>query len=145
MAFRTVALLLCLASAAPALSAEPAVEDGSVIWRDRKCAFFIVQSNWGYTLFEYLNGPWPEEKDVISGRLDGFGSRNVTNKTADNQLTLVYSEISSTSKKWVGGKIPAFCRRKKDFLAQLEQDAARGAAQPAAPAQPKVPAAEPQQ
>ncbi len=138
MSLRVLALLLSLPLSAPLLAADQPAEDGNVIWRDRKCAFFIVQSQWGFTLFEYLNGPWPEDNDLISGRLDGFGSRNVINKTADGQLTLVYSEISSTSKKWVGGKIPAFCRRKKDFLAQIEGDAARRA-EPAAPASPAPP------
>lgn len=119
--------MLALAAAAPAPgqdrieSAQDKVEAGSVIWHDRRCAFFIVQSSWGFTLFEYLNGPWPNSiDDVIEGKLEGFGMRNVTDKTVDDQVTMVYSEISSTSKKWVGGKIPGFCRREKDFLAQLE-------------------------
>jgi hypothetical protein len=119
--------VLALAAAAPAPgqdrieSAQDKVEAGSVIWHDRRCAFFIVQSSWGFTLFEYLNGPWPNSiDDVIEGKLEGFGMRNVTDKTVDDQVTMVYSEISSTSKKWVGGKIPGFCRREKDFLAQLE-------------------------
>ena len=119
MWIRMPALALALAAAAPAL-AQDKLEAGSVIWHDRRCAFFIVQSSWGFTLFEYLNGPWPNIDDVIEGKLEGFGMRNVTNKTVDNQTTVVYSEISSTSKKWVGGKIPGFCKRKKDFLAQLE-------------------------
>jgi len=138
MSSRVPALVLALAAAAPAPgqdkieAAQDKVEAGSVIWHDRRCAFFIVQSAWGFTLFEYLNGPWPSIDDVIEGKLEGFGMRNVTNKTVDNQITMVYSEISSTSKKWVGGKIPGFCRRKKDFLAQLEGE---GAAPVPAPAQ----------
>ena len=150
---RIIMLALALGLAGPALAQDqPAAEspaapppgapkaagetgEGNVIWRDRRCAFFIVQSTWGYSLFEYLNGPWPEERDVIAGKLDGFGTRNLTNKTADNQLTLAYSEVSSTSKKWVGGKIPGFCRRKKDFLTQLEAEGSgqRPSQAPAAP------------
>ena len=127
---RTLALALSAAAAAPALAQEK-VEEGSVIWHDRRCAFFIVQSSWGFTLFEYLNGPWPSIDDVIEGKLEGFGMRNVVNKTVDNQTTVVYSEISSTSKKWVGGKIPGFCKRKKDFLAQIEAGAPAPAQAPA--------------
>ena len=127
---RLLALALAAAAAAPAL-AQGKLEEGSVIWHDRRCAFFIVQSSWGFTLFEYLNGPWPSVDDVIEGKLEGFGMRNVVNKTVDNQTTVVYSEISSTSKKWVGGKIPGFCKRKKDFLAQIEAGARAPAQAPA--------------
>jgi hypothetical protein len=130
MRMRLLALALALAAAAPAL-AQDKLEEGSVIWHDRRCAFFIVQSPWGFTLFEYLNGPWPSIDDVIEGKLEGFGMRNVVNRTVDNQTTVVYSEISSTSKKWVGGKIPGFCKRKKDFLGQIEAGARAPAQGPA--------------
>jgi len=50
-------------------------------------------------------------------------------------LTLVYSEISSTSKRWVAKKIPGFCRRKKDLLAQIEQESGK----PTSPAGAAVP------
>ena len=119
MQFRVLALALALTVAAPCV-AQDKIDEGSVIWHDRRCAFFIVQSASSFTLFEYLHGPWPGINDVVEGKLDGFGMRNVINKTADNQTTVVYSEVSSNSKKWVGGKIPGFCKRKKDFLAQIE-------------------------
>jgi hypothetical protein len=127
-----------MALAAPAVMAEEKPpEDAKVIWKERYCSFFLVQSSWGYTLFEHLNGPWPNDDDVISGKLDGFGTRNVINKTADNQITLVYSEISTTSNRWVANKIPGFCRRKKEFLALIEQESGK----PATPA--TVPAPKP--
>jgi hypothetical protein len=129
MLLRLVALALLTALAAPAAQAEEKPpEEAKVIWKERYCSFFIVQSSWGFTLFEHLNGPWPNDEDVIAGKLDGFGTRNVVNKTADNQLTLVYSEISSTSKRWVANKIPGFCRRKKDLLAQIEKESGKPAA-----------------
>ena len=45
MWIRMPALALALAAAAPAL-AQDKLEAGSVIWHDRRCAFFIVQSSW---------------------------------------------------------------------------------------------------
>lgn len=117
----TLALLLPAATTA---APNQTIEEGMVIWKDHRCAFFIVQTPSGYTLFEWMSGPRPNDGDTIEGPLEGFGPRNVVNKTADNQITLAYTEVHSTSKKWVGKKIPGFCRRKKDFLAQLEQEAA---------------------
>ena len=110
-----------------------AIEEGTVIWKDHQCAFFIVQTPSGYTLFEWMSGPRPSDGDRIEGPLEGFGPRNVVNKTAQEQVTLAYTEVHSTSKKWVGEKIPRFCRRRKDFLAELQREAASRT--PAAPVQ----------
>ena len=130
------ALLAGLALVAPiAVAAAPSttIEEGTVLWWDARCSFFIVQTPSGFTLFEWMNGPKPEPGHVIEGPLEGFGSRNLVNKTADNQIVLAYSEVHSTSKKWVGNKIPGFCKRKKDFLAQLERERAAGQAPADAP------------
>ena len=151
LVLRTALILLTALAASAAVAEEKPPEEAKVIWKERYCSFFIVQSSWGFTLFEHLNGPWPNDDDVISGKLDGFGTRNVVNKTADNQLTLVYSEISSTSKRWVAKKIPGFCRRKKDLMAQIEQESGKptppaGVPAPGAAATPPAasPAASPE-
>ena len=129
MLLRVLALAPAMTAAAPCLAQDKG-EEGSVIWHDRRCAFFSAQSALGFTLFGYWHGPWPGINDVIEGKLDGFGMRNVINQTADNQTTVAYSEISSNSKKWVGGKIPGLCKRRQDLLARLE-----GAAPARQPAQ----------
>jgi hypothetical protein len=138
--------LALLLPAAIAAAPNQLVEEGTVIWKDHRCAFFIVQTPSGYTLFEWMSGPRPNDGDMIEGPLEGFGPRNVVNKTADNQVTLAYTEVHSTSKKYVGKKIPGFCRRKKDFLAQLEQETSGqpGPSAPLAPAE-SAPSAQPEQ
>jgi hypothetical protein len=109
------------------------VEEGTVIWKDHRCDFFIVQTPSGFTLFEWMSGPKPSDGDKIEGPLEGFGPRNVINKSVENKVTLAYTEVHSTSKRWVGNKIPPFCKRKKDFLAQLEQERASQAPAPQQP------------
>jgi hypothetical protein len=139
---KTVLLLAGLAAAASVTGiAAPnqVIEEGTVIWKDHRCAFFIVQTPSGYTLFEWMSGPRPSEGDKIEGPLEGFGPRNVVNKTAQEQVTLAYTEVHSTSKKWVGTKIPRFCRRRKDFLAELDREAA-GQPTPAVPQESPEPA-----
>lgn len=127
-------LLTGMASAA--LAVEEKSEEGKVIWKERRCSFFIAQTSWGFTLLEHLNGPWPNDNDLVEGKMDGFGMRSLVNKSQGNEPTLTYSEISSTSKKWVANKIPGFCKRKKDFIAQIEAEGggAQGGAKPPAPA-----------
>jgi hypothetical protein len=127
-------LLAALALLAP-LAALPApnqvIEEATVIWKDLRCDFFILQTPSGYTLFEWMSGPKPNDGDTFEGPMEGFGPRNLINKSAENQVTLAYTEVHSTSKKWVGNKIPPFCKRKKDFLAQVERE--RGGQTPAPP------------
>jgi hypothetical protein len=147
---KTLHLLAGLAALVPLASAaapNQTVEEGTVLWKDDRCAFFIVQTPGGFTLFEWMSGPRPNPGDRIEGPLEGFGPRNVINKTAQEQVTLAYTEVHSTSKKWVGNKIPRFCRRRKDFLAELEREAAASAPAaeqapvPGAPADSEQPSA----
>jgi hypothetical protein len=135
-----------LAPVAGTAAPNQTIEEGTVIWKDHRCAFFIVQTPSGYTLFEWMSGPRPSDGDKIEGPLEGFGPRNVVNKTAQDQVTLAYTEVHSTSKKWVGNKIPRFCRRRKDFLAELEREAAGQPAQvvPQQVPEPGAPAAPPE-
>jgi hypothetical protein len=128
-------LVSCGATAAP----NATIEEGTVLWWDKTCSFFIVQTPSGFTLFEWMNGPKPEPGHLMEGPLEGFGPRNLINKTADNQVTFAYTEVHSTSKKWVADKIPGFCKRKKDFVAQVERERAGG--QPGADAPPAAPSA----
>ncbi|HZP85834.1 MAG TPA: hypothetical protein VFB54_03375 [Burkholderiales bacterium] len=120
----TLGLLLALTLASSLFAQDKPADQGKVIWKERRCSFFIVQTPWGYALFEHLNGPWPNDDDVYEGKMEGFGTRNLVNKTQGDQITLTYSEVSSTSKKWVANKIPGFCKRKKEFVAQVEAETA---------------------
>jgi hypothetical protein len=117
------------------------IEEGTVLWWDVTCNFYIVQTPSGFTLFEWMSGPKPEPGNVIEGPLEGFGPRNLINKTADNQVSLAYTEVHSTSKRWVVGKIPGFCKRKKGLVAQVEHE--RAGAQPGADAPAAAPNAQP--
>jgi hypothetical protein len=135
------ALLAGLALAAPfAATAAPnaTIEQGTVLWWDKTCSFFLVQTPSGFTLFEWMNGPKPEPGHLMEGPLEGFGPRNLINKSVEDQITFAYTEVHSTSKKWVANKIPGFCKRKKGYLAELERERA-GSQPPAAAPQPADP------
>jgi hypothetical protein len=135
-------LLAGLALLAPVVAAatpNATVEQATVLWWEARCNFFVVQTPSGFTLFEWLSGPKPALGQVMEGPMEGFGPRNLINKSADDQVTLAYTEVHSTSKKWVADKIPGFCKRKKDFVAQVERERAGG--QPGADAPPAAPSA----
>jgi len=119
-----LASLALLASVTAGAAPNNTVEEGTVLWWDLTCNFFVVQTPSGFTLFEWMSGPKPAPGHAMEGPLEGFGPRNLVNKTADNQVTLAYTEVHSTSKRWVAGKVPGFCKRKKDFVAQVERERA---------------------
>lgn len=127
-------LALLYTSAATAVP-NSTTEQATVLWWEARCNFFVVQTPSGFTLFEWLSGPKPQVGHVFEGPMEGFGGRNLINKSADNHVTLVYTEVHSTSKKWVADKIPGFCKRKKDFVAQVERERAEAAPPAQAPSQ----------
>jgi hypothetical protein len=128
------------AVAAGLLAASPSfaeqTERGELIWRDPTCFFFVIKTEHGYGLFEFLGGPSPMVGHKFEGKLEGFGSRRIMNAT-ENKPTMVYSEVFEASEKLLLRKIPKQCKRKKELEALFE-----GQMAPAAPTEP-APKADP--
>ena len=99
--------LAVLAPLAGTAAPNQAIEEGTVIWKDHRCAFFIVQTPSGYTLFEWMSGPRPGDGDKIEGPLEGFGPRNVVNKTAQDQVTLCLHRSPFDQQEVGGQQFPA--------------------------------------
>ena len=114
--------LIVLAALAATLfsSRAPAAEEGStqgtLIWRDDSCFFFVLKTPEGFGLYEFLGGPSPMVGHVFEGRLTGFGGRKLINVT-EGKPTMAYSETFTDSKKQMEKKIPRQCRKKKSFEA----------------------------
>lgn len=103
--------LLCCASAF-------ADRQGELIWRDPSCYFFVLKTDDGYGLYEFLGGPSPTVGNKFGGQLEGFGTRRIDNLT-EGKPTMVYSEVYETSAKSLLRKIPKQCKRKKELEALL--------------------------
>ena len=54
------ATVLCALFASPALA-----EQGMVIWKNHECGFVILQMKSGYGIFEWVDGPQPNDGDVL--------------------------------------------------------------------------------
>lgn len=118
MAFRLVraaalAAVLSTPFVATAQDAAPQSQ-GTLIWRDDTCYFFVLRTPQGFGLYEFLGGPSPLVGNVFAGRLEGFGTRKIDNVTA-GKPTMVYSETFTDSKKQMEKRIPRQCRKKKEF------------------------------
>jgi hypothetical protein len=111
------ALALALASlvmTAPAIAEETPPDQGELVWRDPSCYFFVLKVGQTYSLFEFLGGPSPMVGNVFEGKLNGFGSRKIENKT-EGKPTMVYSEVFELKKSQMDKKIPKFCKKRKEF------------------------------
>ena len=101
---------------APAARAEDIITQGTLIWRDDSCFFFVLKTPEGLGLYEFLGGPSPMVGNVFEGKLTGFGGRKLMNVTA-GKPTMAYSETFTDTKKQMEKKIPRQCRKKKGFEA----------------------------
>ncbi|HEX4984811.1 MAG TPA: hypothetical protein VFV71_01940 [Burkholderiales bacterium] len=115
--------LLAPAALAVALFLPPAAEageenitQGTLIWRDDSCFFFVLKTPEGFGLYEFLGGPSPMVGNVFEGKLTGFGGRKLMNLTA-GKATMAYSEVFTDTKAQMEKKIPRQCRKKKTFEA----------------------------
>ena len=106
-----LAMSLCLAVSAGATRAE----EGTVIWKNSDCGFFILQMRGGYGLYEWVAGPYPNDSDVLEGELKSAGEHKVNNKTADVP-TSIFLDTLSAKRGAISARIPAKCKAKPGYV-----------------------------
>jgi hypothetical protein len=115
------ALAVVALAGATASLAQEAIQRGELIWRDPSCYFFVLKTDTGYGLFEFLGGPSPMVGHIFEGTLEGFGGRKIMN-TTENKPTMVYSEVFESSERILLRKIPRQCKRKKELEALFQNE-----------------------
>lgn len=58
-------------------------ERGEVIYSSNYCGVYVVETNYGYSIVENLNGLRVYEGDVVYGNFGAYGGREFYNYTAD--------------------------------------------------------------
>jgi hypothetical protein len=58
-------------------------ERGNVVYSNNSCGFYVVETNYGYTIVENLDGLRTYEGDVMYGNFGGYGTRDFYNYTAN--------------------------------------------------------------
>ena len=58
-------------------------ERGDVVYSNNYCGYYVVETNYGYTIVENLNGLRIYEGDVVYGNFGAYGGREFYNYTAD--------------------------------------------------------------
>jgi hypothetical protein len=58
-------------------------ESGTVVYSNNSCGLYVVETNYGYTVVQNLDGLRTYENDVMYGNFGGYGTRDFYNYTAD--------------------------------------------------------------
>ena len=104
---RCAIVMLSLVAAAASNVAQ--AEEGTVIWKNYDCGYFILQMKSGYGLYEWVAGPYPNDSDVIEGELSASGEHRANNKTADVPTT-IFLDTFSAKRAAISARIPAKCK-----------------------------------
>ena len=62
-------------------------ERGDVVYSNNACGFYMVETNYGYTIIQNLDGLRTYDGDIIYGNFGGHGTRDFYNYSA-NVITL---------------------------------------------------------
>src|SRR5882672_7454901 len=58
-------------------------ERGWVVYSNNSCGFYVVETSYGYTIIQNLDGLRTYENDVMYGNFGSYGTRSFYNYTAD--------------------------------------------------------------
>ena len=58
-------------------------ESGDVVYSNNACGLYVVETNYGYTVVQNIDGLRTYEGDVMYGNFGGYGARDFFNYTAD--------------------------------------------------------------
>ncbi len=104
------AVVLCALFASHALA-----EQGMVIWKNHECGYFILQMKSGYGIFEWKDGPQPNDGDVLEGDFRSAGERLVDNKTADLPTTVLLNAFA-LNRSAIAARMPAKCKALPGYI-----------------------------
>ena len=95
----------------PALAAD----QGMVIWKNHECGYFILQMKSGYGIFEWMDGPQPNDGDVLEGDFRSSGERLVDNKTVDLPTTILLNAFA-LSRGAIAARMPSKCKALPGYI-----------------------------
>src|SRR3954462_7926164 len=58
-------------------------EQGNVVYSNNFCGYYVVETNYGYTIIQNLDGLRTYDGDLMYGNFGGYGTRDFYNYTAD--------------------------------------------------------------
>ncbi|HSU28256.1 MAG TPA: hypothetical protein VLJ68_07740 [Chitinophagaceae bacterium] len=62
-------------------------ERGDVVYSDNNCSYFVVETNYGYTIIRSLGGYRPFEGSMIYGHFGNYGVKDFYNSSSGRIIT----------------------------------------------------------
>jgi hypothetical protein len=62
-------------------------ERGQVVYSSSTCNYYVVETNYGYSIIRSYGAYRPYERDVLYGDFGFYGTRQIYNWTSDNVFT----------------------------------------------------------
>jgi hypothetical protein len=65
---------------------------GTVVYRQSGCDYFVVQTTKGYDVLEWFGGWDPDKGDVLVGNFETYGMHDIRDSTIDESVTVWVEE-----------------------------------------------------
>jgi hypothetical protein len=98
------AIAVCALFASHALA-----DQGMVIWKHHECGYFILQLKSGYGIFQWIDGPQPNDGDTLEGDFRSTAELRVENKNVDLPSTILLNAFA-LSRGAIAARMPAKCK-----------------------------------
>lgn len=97
-------------------------EQGNVVYSSNACGFYVVETNYGYTIIQNLDGLRTYDGDIMYGNFGGYGTRAFYNYSADvvTRGTVVEYDLSYNEAQ---DAIDYYCPYGKGSGAKIRQSA----------------------
>jgi hypothetical protein len=107
---RSIAAALFIVSTAFATIA--AAEQGTVVWVDPSCSYFIANLGQEFGIYEWRAGSAPNEGDIMDGKLTAAGTvEEIQNTTKGGANTVIPVALSPTLRSLINSS-PVQCKKR---------------------------------
>jgi hypothetical protein len=103
--------LLCLVFSALAMPACALAAQGTAVWVDASCKYFIVDLGGEFGFYHWIDGEPPREGDVLDGEVRSPRRVELVNTTSGGKNGVVAMAISPTMHSLIHSS-PAECKRR---------------------------------
>ena len=105
-------IVTALFTASAAFAATAAAEQGTVVWVDPSCSYFIASVGQEFGIYEWRAGAAPNEGDIMDGKLTTGGIvEEIQNTTQGGSNTVIPVAVSPTLRSLIYSS-PALCKKR---------------------------------
>jgi hypothetical protein len=105
-------IVATLLSISAAFVTTAAAEQGTVVWVDPSCSYFIANLGQEFGIYEWRAGAAPNEGDIMDGKLTAAGTvEEIQNTTKGGGNTVIPVALSPTLRSLINSS-PVQCKKR---------------------------------